>query len=229
MSVSFLTFVVVQPFSLSVVTIWRLTRAEVVLKRIFKSALGLLLLAAMIIGSIFIQGIPRRLNEAIAEPAKPPKEAPIKFANWPQGLHNMPDIEFDGADHLLIKFRIVAANPRDTTVFLDRTMILQLFANESKPISLYLYVNESFESTDPLTLLAKDSRLINCQGQLERREYQEMAGRKVRFAILASWYDLTKGGLERNSDWILDDEGYILDFKQVTEPKLKVEKSKKKP
>jgi len=211
LSVTILLWVVVQPFSLAVLTIWRLTRSEDILKRISKSAFGLLLLATMIIGSIFIQGIPRRLNEAIAKPPEPEKEAPIKFANWPQLPHALPDISSDGSGHLLIRFRIVAANPRDTTVFLDREMILVLSENKSDPIYIKLY-DESAQPSDPLPLSPKQTRIIRCQGQLERSQYQKIVGRKMRFEILATWYDLTKGGLHGTSASIIDDEGYNMDF-----------------
>ena len=58
-----------------------------------------------------------------------------------------------------------------------------------------------------------------------------MAGRKVRFEIVAVWHDLTEGGLYANThtDSIIDDEGDILEFMPLTEPKPTVEKSKKIP
>ena len=224
----FFGWVVIQTFALSVVTPWTLTRSEVFLKRILKSAVGLLVLAGMIIGSIFIQAIPRRFNEAIAIPPEPEKEAPIKLTNWPTGIPAEADIRFDGPDHVFIKFRIVAANPRDTTVFLERKMNLGLAKNDPIPLNC-LYVDEPDQPSDPLMLAAKQSRLINCQGQLETSQYQAIAGRKVKFEILATWHDPTKGGLHTTTDSIIDDEGGNLYFPQLSEPKPTVEKRKKTP
>jgi hypothetical protein len=218
-SVGILMCVVGGSFFICAITVWTLTRSEVIPRRFLKSSLSLVLLAAMIVGSFFIQFGSRRFNEAIAKPAKVTEPPPPTFDNWRQGRA----VSFDGKDQFLIKFRIVATNPRDTTVFVNRNMRLFL-AGEGIDLDCG---GDLTQSRDPLTLPAKQSSLINCQGQLEKSRSQNISGRRVQFSILATWYDRNKDGLNGHTDWVTDIRDHNLDIDQLTEPTPTPEKGKK--
>lgn len=64
---------------------------------------------------------------------------------------------------------------------------------------------------------------------MEKSQYQEVSGRRVRFDISTSWWDLTEGRLAPHPVFVIDNEGYHLDFSQLTEPKPTVRKNKNKP
>lgn len=215
-SISLLLWVLLQPFALSHVAIWRMNRTQGLLKSVVKSALGIGLMALIISGSVFIQGLPKRFNAAIAQS---PKQLLPRFVNWrdPTGVA---DIRYEKPDSLVLRSRVVAQNPRDTSIFIDRYQYIELHGQDPPFSGVYLAeiggLTES--NSNHLVLNPKETRVIECQAKLSTAQYQKIVGRALKFDLTIAWYEVGENELKSNFTRVLEEDKDLLSFPPLPEP-----------